>query len=182
MTTDSTRATSAHSMAFDRRSLLGAVPAIAAAAAIPAIAFTAPTGEWEAALAHCERAYTALDAACDVSAAASSLYFEARPKLPNGTPCFVGDTLETYSARVHAEKAAREVAGRECRRRFGVDEATDAEDRACDAASAALSALLATPAPDLAAVIRKIELISEMGNDHHDHTSVISDLRRMGAN
>lgn len=144
-----------------RRASLGLIAMGAAAVPSLAMAGTMPTpgpyaARWAAAMNRMARAEAAHDAACDATEAAQTRFFAARRD---------DMTLE--------EKQA-------LRRATGCDMAHEREDRASSASLAARKALLACPAPDHAALVRKLELAIEWELDGGEFIAMIADVRRLG--
>lgn len=114
----------------------------------------ADRGAWQAALATYRRAAAAHEEACSVTDEALKRYYAERP-----------------DDREHPEISER----------TGLVVASAAQDAACAADAESHSALLATPSPDLAAVITKLELSRIDGVDHRDIPHLIADLRRLSS-
>ena len=83
-----------------------------------------------------------------------------------------------FAARSQNEQMSEEALG-QLRDRIGLDKACDDERRYGDALDAAIRALLNTPAPDLAAVICKLELIPEPHLDEDVGKPILADLKRL---
>ena len=166
-----------------RRGILGALAGVPVAAAFGTIALSplkASPRAWEAAIANWKRAEAIHDQACTRTDAAYARYYEgqkALPKQPNGMLIRAGDTLEQASARMKAEVAKAKQADAECRLASGIDAAETAQDIACDADCDARAALFQMPAPDLRAVIFKMEIEGST----NEHEWILADLRHLVA-
>lgn len=160
-----------------RRALLGilaAAPVLATTAAA-----TAANPSWDAAIAHLDRARAAYSVACAAHGDSLRLYDHNRPALADVGHFAVGDTIEAYNVRVRAATAERLLGEAACRSRYRVDELKQEAFRAEDALQRAVDTVLAMPAPNLAAVARKIKIAGEHGRAAADLVSVLADLRRL---
>jgi hypothetical protein len=83
-----------------------------------------------------------------------------------------------FAARSQRDRMSAEAL-QQLRNQIGVDKAYDDERRYGDAREATIGALLNTPAPDLATVIRKLELILETHFDKDIEKLILADLRRL---
>ncbi|QTH20798.1 hypothetical protein HRJ34_21115 [Rhizorhabdus wittichii] len=153
-----------------RRAALGTLIAAPFVIGAPVAALPSPAaGAFEQALATLERAKAAHYAAIETMDAAEAAFYAAcQPRQP-------------MAELADSERAARKQADVEARQRFGVDEALEMEGLAGSAACDALAAVLATPAPDIAAVVLKIELARDGSLGIDDLAPVLADLRRLGA-
>lgn len=106
--------------------------------------------EWNAALAGLKQAQDAHLAAVDAHGEAQTRYYAAHP-----------DTSQSELEALIAETQSNDA-------------------RTSGESSAAADAVLACPAPDLAAVARKIEIAQDYGRDASELAPVIADLRRIG--
>ena len=134
--------------------------------------------EWDTALAKFRHHHDEHEAACVAHYAIEDRYFAERPDQPLGADFRKGDTVESYHARLRADRAEFERAAAECRRRTGFDLSEARLTEACDASWNTLGDLLATPAPGMAEVAQKIELATEYGRKIDDMKPVCADLRR----
>lgn len=134
---------------------------------------------WEAALSTYRRLYDAHGAAIDATDAAKAAYHEVRPKGPAPVWTDLSEGAEGHNERIRQAKIAYEKADQECRDRFSVDQADEQQARACFASCDAFDALLATPAPDLQAVILKLELSVEEDSEIEGIKAAVADLRRL---
>jgi hypothetical protein len=107
---------------------------------------------WRAALSAYRHAAAAHEEACSITDQALERYYAERPD--NGS---------------HPE----------IQERTGVTAAEAAAEAVCTADDEAFKTLLATPAPDLAAVVTKLELLRDVGVDYRDVPLLIDDLRRL---
>jgi len=169
----------------DRRSAVKGL-ALAAFMATPAPA-SSPTVDrsaWDAAAAAYDQALVAYDAAEIAHVRARDAYRQARPgKPPNW---FVYDDHEPQSEfdRKAAELKARmdpwRAADAACRKAHRVDELNAALNQASADISDAFDTIMLMPAPDLAAVIHKIEMAMMEGIESVDMDPILADLRRLG--
>lgn len=160
-----------------RRALLGAI-AVAPVLSLPSVSAAAPPSVWQAAVAKQKLTSEAHSVACRAHSFAQEQYFKVKPVLPYGQRFMPDDTAEKFNARWQATKAAHERADFECRARFRVDETEAESGEALEEADAALHELLATPAPDLRAVVTKLELAEHYCLEIYDIAPVLDDLRR----
>lgn len=165
-----------------RRGILGAiagVPLAATFAAIPVPAL-AGTGEWDRNLADFRAARKRLEASIDAEDKALSRYYAARkalPQKPNGVEIRRGDTVQSAYARDKALHDLAVAADKECQRQCGVPQAEAANSDACEADDDALWKVFRTPAPDMAALLVKFDLVEV---DCVDALGLaIADLRRL---
>ena len=169
---------------MNRREVLTGMALASAAITLPAIA-KASSGrtrlEWDTALSTFKHCHAEHEAACTSHSAVEERYFAERPDQPLGGDFRIGDTVETYHARLKADRAEFERLDAECRVKTGQDQSEAKLGQACDASCNSLTDLLATPAPDLQAVARKIELATEHGREIEDLGPVLADLRRFAA-
>lgn len=115
---------------------------------------------WGRARARFEAAEAAFQPACEAFRSAEGIYYELRRKA---------------SAISDDEDQALEVES-------GLDAARADQQRLGDVRHEAVMALLHTPAPDLAAIIRKLELVRDEGDgDDHAIVSILADVRRIAA-
>jgi hypothetical protein len=169
---------------MNRREALTGMALASAAITLPAIA-KASTGPsrraWDKALSAFKHCHAEHEAACTSHSAVEERYFAERPAQPFGGEFRIGDTVETYHARLKADRAEFERLDAECRIRTGQEQSEAKQMLACDASWNALTDLLATPAPDLQAVLLKIEQATEHGREIEDLGPVLADLRRFTA-
>ena len=167
---------------MNRREMLSgtAVAGATVALATPTIAKSLPAsrGAWDTALAKFRWHHAEHEAACTAHNVVEARYYAERPDQPLGAVFKVGDTEETYNARVRADQAEFERLDAECERRTGYDISEARQAQACNASWDALGELLATPAPGLAEVVLKIELAAEYGLTMQELEPVCADLRR----
>jgi hypothetical protein len=175
-------ATSEHTLsrrqALAGLSLIGAaIPAVAASAASTV---TQPSrAVWDAAVAKHRHLHAEHEAACAALNPAEERYYAERPKMPSGAAFLIGDTVEDYHARIIATKAEYERLDTECSLRTGHDEAVKVQWLACDASWKAMTDLIATPAPDVQAVVLKMELAMDHGREIEDLKPILVDLNRL---
>ena len=167
---------------MNRREMLTGMAVAGATFALsaPTIAKSLPASRtlWDAALAKFRHHHAEHEAACTAHGAFEDRYFAERPRQPLGAEFRIGDTVDSYHARIHAERAEFERLDAECSRRTGFDASEARQERACDASWDALGDLLATPAPGLAEVALKIELATEYGRTIDELEPVCADLHR----
>lgn len=171
---------------MNRREVLTGMAVASAAITLPAAAIAkASSGPshraWDRALSAFKHCHAMHEAACTSYSAVEGRYFAERPDQPLGGEFRIGDTIETYHARLKADRAEFERLDAECRVKTGQDQSEAKQMLACDASWNALTELLATPAPDLQAVLLKIELATEHGREIEDLGPVLADLRRFAA-
>ena len=169
---------------MNRREALTGMALASAAITLPAIA-KASSGhsrlEWDEALSTFKHCHAEHEAACTSHSAVEERYFAERPAQSLGGEFRIGDTDETYHARLKADRAEFERLDAKCRVKTGQDQSEAKLGQACDASCNSLTDLLATPAPDLQAVVRKIELATEHSREIEDLGPVLADLRRFAA-
>jgi hypothetical protein len=163
-----------------RQTLPGAFPD-GPLAATRVLAQAATDSRWRAALAELERALADQDMASAIYKEAEAAFQGGRPRRPKASAFLKHDTAETYNARLRLEIASHERADAEYLEHSGFRKIEEAFTRASEVAGTALMTVLATPAPDLAAVVHKIELAREDGLELSDLDPVLADLRRLGA-
>lgn len=128
---------------------------------------------WASALARVESTRVALDKMSPVLEAAETAYYACQKKWLGPARFHPEDSVATFNARMEA--GAAEI-GRLYQR---VETAQDQQAAACAMLDEALDSLIDIPAPDLAAVIQKIEIAGRYGKDINDLAPVLVDLRRM---
>ena len=137
---------------------------------------------WNAALAKFRRLHDEHEAACSAHTAFEERYYNERPARAPSAEFRIGDTVDTYHARLEADRAEFERLDAECSERTGFDASEARQAQACDASWDALGSLLTTPAPGLAEAAMKIELAIEYGRRMVDLEPVCADLRRLFSN
>ena len=166
---------------MNRRDMLTGMAVAGATVALtsPSIAKSLPASraQWDAAMAKFRRLHDEHEEACTAHSAVEDRYYAEKPVQPLGAEFRKGDTVETYHARLLADRAEFERADAECMRRTGFDASDARQAQACDASWNALGDLLVTPAPGLAEVILKIELATEYGRTTDELMPVCADLR-----
>jgi hypothetical protein len=170
----------------NRREVLTGMALASASVAIPAAALAnASTGssryQWDKAMSGFRRLHEEHEAVCVAHGAVEERYFNERPAQPLGGEFRIGDTVDSYYARLRHDREQSERLDAECRERTGFSASEAKQGLACDASWEALTELLATPAPDLQAVLLKIELATEHGREIEDLGPVLADLRRFAA-
>ena len=170
---------------MNRREVLTGMALASAAVAVPATVVAkglpASRAAWDRAMATFRRLHDEHEAACVAQGAVEERYYAERPAQPLGAEFKIGDTVDTYHARLQHDREHFERLDAECRERTGFEASEARQGLACDASWEALGALLATPAPGLAEVAQKIELATEYGRRIEDLDPVIADLRRLEA-
>ncbi len=171
---------------MNRREALTGMALASAAITLPAAAIAkASSGhsrlEWDKALSTFKHCHAEHEATCTSHSAVEERYFAERPDQPLGGEFRIGDTVETYHARLTADRAEFERLDAECRVKTGQDQSEAKLGQACDASWNGLNALLNTSAPGLPEVIQKIELAIEHGREIEDLGPVLADLRRLAA-
>ena len=166
---------------MNRREMLTGMAVAGATVALstPTIAMSLPASRaaWDTALAKFRRHHDEHEAACVAHYTIEARYFAERPSQALGAEFRKGDTVDSYHARLQADRAEFERADAECSRRTGFDASEARQAEACDASWEALGDLLVTPAPGLAEVILKIELATEYGRTTDELMPVCADLR-----
>jgi len=169
----------------DRRGVFKGL-AVAALIASPAAA-SAPAVDrsaWDAAVAAHDAALGAYDAAEDAYGLARGAYDKARPAKPRLEFTHYDHEpraeFDRKAAELKAMKEAWQAADAACRKAHRLDELDAALNQAASAISKAFDDILFTAAPDLAAVVHKIELAVVEGIESVDMDFVLSDLRRLG--
>ena len=84
---------------------------------------------------------------------------------------------EVQAAKVAAKQ--HEIADRQLKQTLGYHEAVKAADDACDRDTAAMFTMLQTPAPDLNALLRKVEIMIAENCESDDFAVLADDLRRL---
>lgn len=139
--------------------------------------------QWEAALFDLMQAIAARDVVIKTFRDAQARHEADRPVDNYVAICGVGDTVEAYNARCDAAKAAHEKAEAAWRSNPDFLKAQREAGRAMAEVERALAAVLTMPAPNLAAVTRKIELMKEFewesGFGLSDLDCVLTDLDRL---
>jgi hypothetical protein len=178
--------------ALARRSFIGGAAIVAMSANaidcfapsrtfVPAASFRAA---WDAAVANAAHYEAAFEATGDDFTRTEALYWSMRPERPTNEDLLTHYTGpiqpgQSIFARGAAIKADYEQRDRLAKQQSGHDEAAGARDAAMHLATAATEALIACPAPDLAAVAYKIELARNECMDLEDIAPVLADLRRL---
>lgn len=169
----------------DRRAAVKAL-AVAAFMATPAAA-SAPAVDrsaWDAAVSAHERAQSAYVDAEDAYALARDAYGKARPVKPLLEFTHFDHEPRSEFVRKASELTARkeawQAADAACRAEYRVDELDAAMNQASAAMCSAFDEVLFTPAPDLAAVVHKIELAVIEGIESVDMDLIVADIRRLG--
>ena len=166
---------------MNRREMLTGMAVAGATVALsaPTLAKGLPASRatWDATLAKFRRLHDEHEEACTAHSAVEDRYYAEKPDRPLGAEFRKGDTVETYHARLCADRAEFERADAECMRRTGFDASDVRQAQACDASWNALSDLIATPAPGLSEVVMKIELATEYGRTIDELKPVCADLR-----
>ena len=167
---------------MNRREMLTGMAVASATVALPApaVAKSLPVSRatWNAALARFRHHHNEHEAACVAHYSIEARYYAEKPQHPLGAEFRKGDTVETYHARLRADRVEFERADAECRSSSGFDVSEERQAEACDTSWNALGVLLATPAPGLAEAVQKIELATEYGRLIDELEPVCADLRR----
>lgn len=148
----------------DRRSFIaaGLATVVAVSSFSPAAVAAAPRAQWDASLATVNRLQRDMDKAFHAAGKAEKAYQAALPPTP-------GEGAE--------DKYVRRAT--ELRQIHNLDFLGEAADDASDTFYDALHQMLAMPAPDLAAVIVKMEVSAKHGSSDEARKPVLSDLRRL---
>jgi hypothetical protein len=158
-----------------------AAPIFSAPAAVSRVA-------WDAALADVARTKAAFTPIYEALNQAESRYYALQPERPTGEyllslkpDSFEDGDLDKWKARVKVVQDDYDRQAELARRQSGLVEAEAAEDLYSSRIGDAVNALMLCPAPDLAAVVYKIELAKTEDMDLHNLNPVLVDLRRLGA-
>jgi Ni/Co efflux regulator RcnB len=167
----------------NRREVLTGMALASAAVAVPATAMakasTNPSRHaWDMALAKFRCFHDEHEAACVAHSSVEERYYTDRTVQPLGAEFRKGDTVDSYHARLEADRAEFERLDAECVQRTGYAASETRQAQACDASWEAMGDLIATPAPGLAEVIQKIELATDYGRTVNELDPVCADLRR----
>ncbi|WP_289145237.1 hypothetical protein [uncultured Sphingobium sp.] len=151
------------------------------AIAAPTPAQAGPSSGWTKAVTRWRSAEDAHKKASQAFTVAQHNYFKDRPSPLARMRYLPGDSPEIFNARVEQSNAEFAQANEACRSRHRLDALEQASSDAMIDADEALFALFDEPAPDVPAIIMKIELALEQGCDVKAIAPVLDDLRRMAA-
>lgn len=167
--------------AGSRRAVLAGMLLAPVAIAAPMTAQAGLSSGWTKAVTRWRSAEVAHKKASQAFSVAQQNYYKDRPSPLASIRYLPSDSPETFNARVEQSNAEFAQANDACRLRYRLDELEQASSEAMIDADEALFALLDEPAPDVTAIIMKIELALEQCCDVKDIAPVLGDLRRMAA-
>lgn len=167
--------------AGSRRAVLAGMLLAPLAIAAPIPALAGPSSGWTKAVTRWRSAEDAHKKASQAFTVAQHNYFKDRPSPLARMRYLPGDSPEIFNARVEQSNAEFAQANEACRSRHRLDALEQASSDAMIDADEALFALFDEPAPDVPAIIMKIELALEQGCDVKAIAPVLDDLRRMAA-
>jgi len=168
---------------MDRRSFIATAPVATVALAISARAGAAIAprdAEWRRAVAAFDAATLESNKQIARLSEIEGEYFRRRSPLPRGGLTLFKDGqpfgLEEAVAKSRTEQEAWHREDQELRARLGVDAATAANEAASGLFGKRLNDLMECPAPDLSAVVVKLQLAEEyeLGN-----AAILADIKRM---
>ena len=168
-------------LAGSRRAVLAGMLLGSVAIATPAVAMTSQPLGWAGAVARWRSAKAAHKKASQAFTVAQQNYYMDRPSPLANIRYLPDDSPETFNARVEQSNAEFAQTNKACRDRHRLDALEQASSDAMIDADEALFALLDEPAPNVAAIIVKIELALAQGCEVKDIAPVLDDLRRMAA-
>lgn len=134
---------------------------------------------WDRALALVKATENDHLAAIDRHDKALTAYYQDRPDVPALGRVEVGDTVDRYNARQRELRSAYANSDTACRRIHRVDETDTEQTAACNAACAAVDALIAIPAPDFEACAVKLEIAINQGLGADELGPVVRDIRAL---
>lgn len=163
------------------RAFLAAPIAVASMPAMASVTTAGPgaRGEWDAALLRVQRANANYLTAVDAHYAAESTWMDACPPKPHFALKPM-ESLQEADLRLAAMQKEHEHAKASLKETFQVERLGDASHEALEVLSAELDHLIELPAPDHAAVIKKLELSAEHDLEYSAYDAIIADLRRFG--
>lgn len=135
--------------------------------------------QWESATAYLDQATAALRLVLAKSGEVQTLHWSMKPIDNYVAFSPVGDTIEAYHQRNHDAKLAQDRAMAEWEADPLLHAACEAIEGALKEFDAALSAVLTAPAPNPAAIAKKLELASQNDIEIADLDGVFADLHRL---